>query len=198
GDCSATSAVLSNTGLIPGGQSRVICARITAPANAGNGQQSLYFRARSPTTGAQDIKHDAVQINTAPALSLTPDQIGQVMPGSHVLYVHQLSNTGSEPLSNVLLTGGPDAALDNGWSVSLFEDTDGNGDWGPADQPLPAGTPLATVGGDGILAVGESVTLFARVFAPANAAYGITNTKTISATAQGVTSSVSASAQDVS
>lgn len=198
GDCSATSAVLSNTGLIPGGQSRVICARITAPANAGSGQQSLYFRARSPTTGAQDIKHDAVQINTAPALSLTPDQIGQVMPGSHVLYVHQLSNTGSEPLSNVLLTVGPDAALDNGWSVSLFEDTDGNGDWGPADQPLPAGTPLATVGGDGILAVGESVTLFARVFAPANAAYGITNTKTISATAQGVTLSVSASAQDVS
>jgi trimeric autotransporter adhesin len=198
GNCSATSAVLSNTGLIPGGQSRVVCARVTAPASAGNGQQSLYFRALSPTTGAQDIKHDAVQINTAPALSLTPDQIGQVMPGSHVLYVHQVTNTGSEPLSNVLLTGDPDAALDNGWSVVLFEDTDGNGDWGPADQPLPAGTPLATVGGDGILAVGESVTVFARVFAPANAAYGITNTKTISATAQGVTLSVSASAQDVS
>lgn len=198
GDCSATSAVLSNTGLIPGGQSRVICARISAPASAGNGQQSLYFRALSPTTGAQDIKHDAVQINTAPALSLTPDQIGQVMPGSHVLYVHQVRNTGSEPLSNVQVTGSPDAALDNGWSVVLFEDTDGNGDWGPADQPLPPGTPLATAGGDGILAVGESVTVFARVFAPANAAYGITNLKTLSATAQGITASVSDSAQDVS
>jgi hypothetical protein len=197
GDCSSLGAVLNNTGLIPAGDNRRICARVTAPANAQGGDTlNLYFRALSPTSGASDIKLDAVAVVAGPALALTPDQVGQVEPGSSVVYTHQLANTGNVPLSDVLLSGTPDAASDNGWSVVLYEDTNGDGVWDPTDTVISEGVALQTAGADGILDVGESLAVFAKVFAPASVAYGITNVKTLTVNADGASQSVTDSATD--
>jgi hypothetical protein len=111
--------------------------------------------------------------------------VGQVEPGSSVVYTHQLANTGNVPLSDVLLSGTPDAASDNGWSVVLYEDTNGDGVWDPTDTVISEGVALQTAGADGILDVGESLAVFAKVFAPASVAYGITNVKTLTVNADG-------------
>ena len=197
GDCATLGAVINNTGLIPAGESRRVCARITAPVDAQGGDTlNLYFRALSPTSGASDIKLDAVAVVAGPALALTPDQVGQVEPGSSVVYTHQLANTGNVPLSNVLLSAAPDAASDNGWSVVLYEDSNGDGVWGPTDTVIGDGVALQTAGADGILDVGESLAIFTKVFAPASVAFGITNVKTLTANAEGASQSVSDSATD--
>lgn len=197
GDCASLGAGLNNTGLIPAGDNRLICARITAPAEAQGGDAlSVYFRALSPTSGASDIKLDAVVVVAGPALALTPDQVGQVEPGSSVVYTHQLTNTGNVPLNNVLLAGIPDAAADNGWSIVLYEDSNGNGVWDPADAVINDSVALQTAGNDGVLEVGESLAIFSRIFAPASVAYGITNVKTLTVTADGAGQSVTDSATD--
>tara|TARA_Y100001934_G_scaffold43805_1_gene52847 strand:- start:845 stop:3712 length:2868 start_codon:yes stop_codon:yes gene_type:complete len=197
GDCATVGAALTNTGLIPAGDNLLVCAQVTAPTEAQGGDtENLYFRAQSPTSGASDIKLDAVAVVAGPALALTPDQVGQVEPGSSVVYTHQLTNTGNVPLDNVLLSGTPDAATDNGWSVVLYEDSNGDGVWGPADAVINDGVALQTAGNDGILDVGESLAIFAKVFAPASVAYGITNVKTLTVTADGAGQSVSDSATD--
>jgi hypothetical protein len=197
GDCASLGAGLNNTGLIPAGDNRLICAQITAPAEAQGGDAlSVYFRALSPTSGASDIKLDAVVVVAGPALALTPDQVGQVEPGSSVVYTHQLTNTGNVPLNNVLLAGTPDAAADNGWSIVLYEDSNGNGVWDPADAVINDSVALQTAGNDGVLEVGESLAIFSRIFAPASVAYGITNVKTLTVTADGAGQSVTDSATD--
>lgn len=197
GDCTTVGASLNNTGLIPAGDNRLVCARVIAPAEAQGGDtENLYFRAQSPTSGASDIKLDAVAVVAGPALALTPDQVGQVEPGSSVVYTHQLTNTGNVPLDNVLLAGTPDAATDNGWSVVLYEDSNGNGVWDPADAVINDSVALQTAGSDGILDVGESLSIFSKVFAPASVAYGITNVKTLTVTADGAGQSVTDSATD--
>jgi len=150
----------------------------------------------SPTSGASDIKLDAVAVVAGPALALTPDQVGQVEPGSSVVYTHQLANTGNVPLSNVLPSGTPDAASDDGWSVVLYEDSNGDGVWGPTDTVIGDGVALQTAGADGVLDVGESLAIFSKVFAPASVAFGITNVKTLTANAEGASQSVSDSATD--
>ena len=190
-DCSSLGAAMVQTGLIPAGQHRLVCAQVTVPAGAEGGvTESLYFRALSPTSGASDIKHDAVSIAQGPALSLTPDQTGQVAPGNATTYTHQLANTGNVPLTNVLLSGAPDATLDDGWSVLLYEDSNGDGLWDSGDTLIQTGVPLND------LTVGETRTIFAKVYAPATAAYGITNVKTLTATAEGASQPVSATATD--
>ena len=197
GDCASLGAGLNNTGLIPAGDNRLICAQITAPAEAQGGDTlSVYFRALSPTSGASDIKLDAVVVVAGPALALTPDQVGQVEPGSSVVYTHQLTNTGNVPLNNVLLAGTPDAAADNGWSIVLYEDSNGNGVWDPADAVINDSVALQTAGNDGVLEVGEILAIFSRIFAPASVAYGITNVKTLTVTADGAGQSVTDSATD--
>lgn len=190
-DCSTLGAAMTETGLIPAGGNRRVCARIGVPADAaGMLTQSLYFRALSPVSGATDIKHDAIAVAQAPALSLTPDQNGQVAPGNTVTYTHQLSNTGNVPLSNVQLLAGPDAEQDGGWSVVLYEDSNADGVWDSADAVIQAGVALSD------LVVNETRTIFAKVFAPASAAFGVSNVKVLSASAEGAGQVVSASATD--
>ena len=197
GDCSANGVTITNTGLVPAGSQRLVCAQVTVPESASGGDTlPLYLRALSPTSNASDIKLDQVVVVAGPALSLQPDQTGQVAPGSSVLYSHQLTNTGNVDLTNVLLSGTPDSASDNGWSITLYEDSNGNGQWDTADTLIVDGTPLQTAGADGVLAVGESLSVFARVFAPATAGYGITNLKTLTVTAQGAGQTVTDTATD--
>jgi len=170
GDCSALGEAISTTPLIPADKSHQVCAQVTAPANATGGDSvDLYFRAQSPTTKAQDIKFDRVTVTAGPAISLTPDQQSQVEPGSAVVYTHQVRNTGNVELTELTLTASPDANSDD-WAVVLYQDTDANGEWSPGDARLNANGDL-----NGSLAPGESFTVFARIFAPAETSLGDVN-----------------------
>ncbi len=177
GDCSSLGQAISSTALIPKGGSQQVCAEVTAPDDATGGTEvSVYFRALSQTSGAEDIKHDQVVVSSGPAISLTPDQFGQVEPGSAVVYTHQVANTGNVPLTGLELSATP---LDDGWSVVLFEDTDGNGEWSADDTRLDDGDFLATDNSVGELLPGEEVTVFARLFAPSEVSLGTVNIKTL-------------------
>ncbi|MDN3553517.1 hypothetical protein QWY74_08575 [Halomonas almeriensis] len=170
GDCSALGEAISTTPLIPADKSHQVCAQVTAPANATGGDSvDLYFRAQSPTTNAQDIKFDRVTVTAGAAISLTPDQQSQVEPGSAVVYTHQVRNTGNVVLTELTLTASADANSDD-WAVVLYQDTDANGEWSPGDTRLNADGDLS-----GNLAPGESFTVFARIFAPAETSLGDVN-----------------------
>lgn len=197
GDCLAIGPSVDGSGVVPAGASRLFCAQVTLPEDAVSATQvPLYFRVESPTSGAIDTKLDAITIQAGPALSLQPDQIGQAAPGSYMLYSHQLINTGNVDLTNVQLSATPDAASDNGWAVTFYEDTNNDGQWDPGDVLVVEGTPLQTVGNDGVLSTGESMAIFARVFAPSSASLGEVNIKTLTASGEGASQTVSDTATD--
>ena len=99
-DCLTLGPVTSTTSNIASGENQQICAVVTAPANAvADGvEHPLYFRVHSPLSGVEDIKYDAVTIKNKPALSIEPNQIGQIEPGSTVVYSHRISNNGNTAL----------------------------------------------------------------------------------------------------
>ncbi|WP_216819544.1 hypothetical protein [Vibrio sp. ArtGut-C1] len=182
-DCSTQGQLISATATIVSGGNVQVCAIVTTPTSGEGGDSlDLFFRALSPTTGAQDIKRDRVVLVEQPAISITPDQLGQVEPGSGVVYTHQVRNSGNQGLESITLVGGPDISAD-GWSITLYEDTDGDGQWSPGDTIIGPTDILTTANGNAQLLPGEEVVVFARIFAPANAAQGDLNVKQLTVSA---------------
>jgi uncharacterized repeat protein (TIGR01451 family) len=177
-----SNAVITNTGSIAGGGNTLVYADVSVPAGYTAGTVSVYFRARSPVSGAQDRKHDAVSVNAVRALTLVPNNSGTVSPGGTVVYAHLLANNGNVTEGDgagsvVTLAHSNDQA---GWSSVLYWDVNGNGVLDGGDATL---SDLGVVGG---LAPGTSVRLFVQVFAPAGAALGAVNLTTLTATTANV------------
>ena len=168
----ATGAVVTNTGTLAPGASANLTARIVIPANASPGDVELFFRSISPTTGSADIIHDRVTVNAVNGINIEPNNTGQVFQGSAITYQHTLSNTGNTPLNNVALTTTNTLP---GFTSVVYPDTNNNGILDPAE----AATPLTTVP---LLAPGQSIPIFVRVFAPAGAANGAVNVTNITGT----------------
>jgi uncharacterized repeat protein (TIGR01451 family) len=188
----AGNIVIANTGNVPAGGNALVYADVTVPAGFAPGTFDLYFRGRSPVSGALDRIHDAVTVSAVRSLTLVPNNAGSVAPGGAVTYTHLLSNTGNVlegdgAGSLVALTSGDNQA---GWSSVLYVDSNNNGIF---DGPDAAIVDLSTVGG---LAPGATVRLFARVFAPAGAPLGQVNLTSVTATTAniGYTSAVPAPA----
>lgn len=171
-------AQVTSTGLLTSGESRHLKARLSVPLNTVFNEQSIYFKAVSPSNGATDIKHDAVRFKLNPQLALSPSLSAQVNPGGSVVYEHVVTNTGNQVLDDITFdvqNTNPD------WQYNLYEDTDLNGFLSPADLLVNAAWNLSP---------GESADLFLKVFAPAQASLGQSNTNTVVASAQsGVISS---------
>jgi uncharacterized repeat protein (TIGR01451 family) len=175
----ALNAVITNTSSIAAGGSATVYADVAVAANAPAGAVSLYFRSRSPVSGATDRIHDAVSVNVVRSLSLVPNNNAQVIPGGFVVYTHILSNTGNVLEGDAVgsfvgLTTGDSQA---GWSSALYYDANNSGVFDAGDLGLPD---LGLIGG---LAPGASVRLFVQVFAPGGAPLGQINTTTVTATA---------------
>jgi uncharacterized repeat protein (TIGR01451 family) len=190
-NCSTLGPVVSNTALIAPGMSKLICAKVTLPLNAdfSGTAVSIYFRALSPLTLAGDIKHDAVYMTAAENLILEPDSRAQVEPGSSVTYTHNIHNSGNTVFTDITLSS-EDTLADEGWTTILYEDTDGDGILSSADSQVGTYT----------LNIGESKTIFAKVFAPANAPLGATNLTDITAvgtTDAGTPVTITVKAQDM-
>lgn len=176
-DCSTQGRVISETGVIAAQSNKLVCAVVTVPAGAiaekdSSGDPiaySVYFRAISAVTGINDIKHDAVIISDAAALSITPDQIGQVIPGGTVNYPHNITNTGNTPLECINLTS---TNTQNGWTSVIYKDVN-------ADGKLDSGDVVLT---DQTLNPGESFPILVKLFAPATTPMGTKNTTTLELT----------------
>jgi len=211
GNCNAMGATITNTGTINAGQSTLVCAVISVPANAAatpNAPQNVYFKVTSPVSGTSDSKLDAVRVNTIRNLQMTTDRTGQVFPSGTVVYEHILTNNGNvvegDALDELLLTGTNSLA---GFSTILYIDTNNNGVLDTPDQVITGlanpdnnfhvVTATGTTGtgtGDGLagLSIGESVRIFAKVQAPSNATPGATDSLTVLAQAVGVINSIAA------
>ena len=213
GVCATTGATLSNTGTINAGANKLVCAVVTIPATQAPGTVDIYFRAKSPTSNALDIKTDAVTIRTVRSLQITTNNAGQVFPGGSVVYTHTITNvgnvaegtvaTGSETAatSSVIIDGYTNAQNSlsgNGWTSVVYWDKDNSGTLNATDPvvtdlfSLSGGTNGASVAAG--LDVAESATLFVKVFAPLGAAVNDINTTTITATAATAINAVAAPA----
>jgi len=186
--------VTSTGPIVPGGIKN-ITVEVTVPALYPPGQQHLYFRAISPTSGAAtvDTKHDAITVNTVRAMALTSNQILQGFPGAFVVYQHQLTNTGNitETLIALATTndqGTPAIPADfNGWTSLVFlDDGDGIAEFGAGGDTQIADAATLPSG----IAPGASVTLWVKVNVPAGATAPTQNVTTLTATPTAVVSTV--------
>ena len=162
---------ISNTGaIVPGGSLRVR-ALVTVPGDASANDSGLFFRALSPLTGVADSKHDEVSVQEQIALTLVPSQTGQTVPGSWIEYRHELTNEGNTTVTNIGLATS-DTQNAQGWVSIIYEDTNGDNVFDGGDQQITSISALAP---------GAVETLFVRVFAPTNAAAGVNNATTLTA-----------------
>jgi len=180
-----TNAVITSL-TVPASTTTTITAEISVPANAPPVPApgtSIYFRADSSTSGASDIKHDAVIVNTIRDLAVASDSTGQVFPGGVIEYPFSLTNNG-----NLAETVAPLSAVNGNalWVSSplIYHDKNGNGVIDPGEVVV---NDLADILADGGAAGGastdldpsESVNLIARVESPAGANAGDTNDTTV-------------------
>jgi trimeric autotransporter adhesin len=202
GDCSSIGGPANNTSNVaPGVPAAVtVCAVVFVPANAPAMPApglKVYFRAQSPTTGATDVKTDAVIINTLRSISVTPNNVGQVYPGGSVVYTHSIENTGNvvegATAGQVLLTNilsGTSAS----WTAIIYWDKNNDG---LLDVNDPVISDLANLTG-GVastapgLDIGEKARVFVKIIAPASVPLGSVNTSTLTVTTNGVINTVSA------
>lgn len=174
GSCATTGASLTSTGSVPASPpasaNTLVCAVVTVPSiqsgNAGPGNRTLELRAQSASTGASnDVVTVQVSVQTVNALSLSPNGMQQTYPAAAVTYNHTLSNIGNVAQTVNFASGFlSDAQAAAGWTSAAYLDTNANGtlDLG-TDTLLAVGSSIAS------LPVGESRTIFVRVFAPASA-----------------------------
>jgi len=185
----ATNAIISNTGPIAPGGSLQVKAVVTVPAGQAPITQSIYFRSKSPVTGATDVKRDAVTVNTYIDASVTPNNVGQGFAGGQVVYKHTLSNNGNVNINSAPLTT---VNTDGTWSSVLWYDADGSGTITPGDIQI---TDISQIPGG--LPAGQSKPLLVQVFIPSGANNGASNTTTVAVTAAGDAVSANNSATDI-
>lgn len=182
----ASGSQITNTGVIPAGGRKLVCAVVTIPANATAAVHNLYFRAVSPTSttgtylASTDVLRDQLVINTTRAVTITPNNSGQVFPGGSVSYCHTVTNAGNTTESNIKVTDVN--SLTSPWSTNatLYLDTNGN----CVLDGTESGTPIDGATGATIasLNAGASVKYIVVVQAPAAATAGQINITTVTAT----------------
>jgi uncharacterized repeat protein (TIGR01451 family) len=189
GNCSTVGAALPNTGTINAGANRLVCAEVTVPTTvsgqAAAGNYDLTISATSAVNPAvTDSKVDRVTVNALHNVTLTPNNTQQTFPGGSVTYSHTISNTGN--VNETITYAGAcltDSRSAQGWTSAAYID-DGSG-------TLVIGTDTLIVCGTttDTLNVGQSKTIFVRVFAPGSAVGADpANVTTLTATYNGVLS----------
>ena len=164
------NTAVTGTVVIAPGEFVQVIARVTIRAEAVPAADSLYFRASNERYSIEDIKHDEVVVTLQQSLLLGIDQEGQTQAGSSYVYNHTLANTGNAEVTNISLST-TDSRASEGWSSTIYEDSDGDGTLSTSDQVISVTD----------LQVGETKTLFVKVYAPGTAADGVINLTEFSA-----------------
>ena len=180
----ANGQVITNTGNIAPGGFFDYFADVTIPANAAPQSVDLLYTITSGASGATDTIRDRLTVATARALTVTPNNQGQVFPGSSVNYAHTITNNGNATETNIGVTLADSLA---GFSSVVYADDGagiaanaGNGILDPGEQ---AAGPLTTIA---TLAAGAKYPVIVKVFGPSNQfTSGATNTTTLTATVAG-------------
>ncbi len=177
--------VITNTGNLAPGAFFDYVAEVTVPAGATAQDIALLFTITSGASGASDTIRDRLTVNPVRALTITPNNQGQVFPGSSVNYAHTITNNGNGTETNITVSLADSLA---GFSSVLYADTNGNGVLDATEQ---AAGPLDSIAS---LAPGISTKVIVKVFGPSNQfTSGAVNTTTLTAA---VTSGPTASATD--
>ena len=178
-------AVITNTGNIAPKAFFDYFADVTIPADAAPATTELLFSITSGSSGASDTIRDSLTVATIRSLSVTPNNNGQVFPGSSVNYAQTVTNTGNQTETAIAL-----ATTDNkdGFSSVIYADTDGDGVLSATEQAAGPRTSIPS------LIAGASYKIIVKVFGPASEFQsGQVNQTVVSAT---VTGGPSASATD--
>ena len=184
----ANGQIITNTGNLAPAAFFDYVAEVTVPANATPQDIALAFTVTSGASGATDTIGDVLRVNSVVALTLTPNNQGQVFPGSSINYAHVVTNNGNATLTNLDVTTTDSLA---GFSSVTYADLNGNGILDPNEQ---AAGPLATIP---TLAAGGNFPVIVQVFGPSNQfSSGAVNTTTLTATVRGSAPVVAASATD--
>lgn len=179
-------AAITNTGNIPAGSTVSLIAVVTPSANQAPITQNVVFTVSSPATGLTDSMTDQVVVSTKRSLSLTADNVGQVAPGGTVTYTHTLTNNGT--VTEGTSAGSLPYTLTNtqsGWTTTLYVDLNNNGlaDNNELVTGNDLGALIATYNADNNnisgLEAGQSIKLFIKVEAPANATAGVQNSNVL-------------------
>lgn len=177
----AAETVITKTSTINAGSNQIVYADVTIPATQAPGTQQVYFRALSPVSGSSDKLHDAVTTNTIRRLTLTSNNTGQIYPGGAIVFSQTLTNSGNI-LEGDSVVSTTSLAVSNtiaGWNASVYYDANGNGTI-DSGEVVVTDTSFVSNGAAG-LAPGESVNLLVKIFAPAGANVGASNTTTLTA-----------------
>ena len=189
-----TGTVVTNTGLVAGGASKLIYADVTVPAGQAaivSPGQSIIFRITSPSTGATDVKTDAVIINTVRSITLTPNNSGQVFPGGSVVYTHTITNEGNV-VENSGGTNITTLALAesqaSGFTSIVYLDLNNNNLIDATDLVINSAADL------GAFAINQSKQLLVKVTALSGVGIGVVDTTTLTATTSGAINAIAAPA----
>ncbi|USR75436.1 hypothetical protein NGM67_00035 [Photobacterium damselae] len=168
----AAGEVITNIPVLGPDDAMLVYADVTVPENAATATQDVYFKVVSPTTGASDIKRDAVTIdNSSQCLAFGPPNAnGVTYAGGSIVYKHILNNTSNDVYTNIALTV---TNSDPDFSAVIYEDTNGDNVLTGADNSI---TSIASLAG------GAQKVLFVKVLAPANASQGQDNITTVETT----------------
>ena len=179
-------AAITNTGNIPAGTTVNLIAVVTPSANQAPITQNVVFTVSSPATGLTDSMTDQVVVSAKRSLSLTADNVGQLAPGGTVTYTHTLTNNGT--ITEGTSAGSLPYTLTNtqsGWTTTLYVDLNNNGlaDNNELVTGNDLGALIATYNADNNnisgLEAGQSIKLFIKVEAPANATAGVQNSNVL-------------------
>jgi uncharacterized repeat protein (TIGR01451 family) len=170
GNCLTVGGTVTNTGAIAAGANRMLCAEVTIPATTSNqaipGNYDFDLVSISATNaGVLDSMRVRVTLTVARNITITPNNTQQTFPGGSVSYSHTITNSGNAT-DTANFTAGclSDSRSAQGWTSTAYIDSNANG-------TLEVGTDILVACGSTSLTlnVGESRTMFVRVFAPGSA-----------------------------
>ena len=192
----STETVITNTGIVAAGATKVVFADVTIPAGQAaipTPGQNVYFRVLSPSTGATDRKTDAVIVNTVRSVTVTPNNAGQVVPGGSVVYTHTITNAGNVSEN----TGGANTITlaqvhaQAGFTAIVYLDANNNNVIDAGDVAINSAANL------GAFAAGQSKQLLVQVTASSGVGIGVVDTSTLTATTAGIINTLAAPAAAV-
>ena len=180
----STETVITNTGIVLSGVSKLVYADVTVPAGqaAIPGGQTITFRALSPSTTSEDRITDSVIVNTIRSVTVTPTNVGQVTPGGSVIYTHTITNAGNVD-ENIDATRTIALSLmetQAGFTSVVYLDANNNNIIDATDPVINTPANL------GSIAAGTSKQLLVKVTASSGVGIGVLNTTTLTATTAGL------------
>ena len=179
------NSVISNSGSIAAGASKQVIFRVNIPAGYAPGTVDVFVRALSQNSGAVDIKHEAVTVNTVRQLTLVSPQNSQVSPGGTVDYIHTLtvnSNVTENDGTNSDLKLDLTKSVPLGWTAVVYWDVDNSGGVNSGDSLVTSAATSGVVDFPatiGSLTFGEQVQFIVQVTASTGLDDGATVTTSI-------------------